>query len=87
MIILMDLIAMEQSGSLSPEDQEMLRLMELDMNEIGHVIDSRAIPVITGAGGMVAVIHTYGVTRDELESYPQRIRQAYEKVFGSRLRA
>jgi len=63
-------------------DETMLEQATSHLSEVGHVIGVRQEPtaVISATGGMPIIIDVpvHGISREDLETYPQRLREKYQ---------
>jgi hypothetical protein len=89
-IITSDEMAQAQKHlQLSNDDRALLSIMQSRVDEIGHAISTERTPVYTSVpfGNGVnmpvysgdTVSHTYGIDKDDLEHYPQRVAFQWEK--------
>lgn len=77
-----DLARVLADHSLTEAEQRLAERLAADLSYVGHVVD-----VISMAGpypGAFAHVASYGANRQEIETYPERIRLSYERKFGSR---
>jgi len=80
MISRVDLMLLRDNQDLSDADKQMLRQMSWDVPLIGHVVDTyTSVSAMTGS---VLVVSEHGISREDLESYPSRIKNEFELEFG-----
>ncbi|HEY9869785.1 MAG TPA: hypothetical protein V6D08_11515 [Candidatus Obscuribacterales bacterium] len=77
-----DLMVALNRGSFYEEDMLLLTLALRDIEFIGHVVDAShvSMPAMYGGGG--AVVAHYGISRQDLVTYPERIEKRFIEEFG-----
>lgn len=60
---------------IAPADRELVEHMSARISEIGHVVGVSYVSAGIHASG--AVLHLYGISREDLETYEDRIRSRY----------
>lgn len=82
------MIDLWDAGAMPVFDRQetiMIRLLERELHRIGHVVGTSIATSPMGMHGGVASIEHYGISREDLEKYPAKIRALYEREFGERL--
>jgi hypothetical protein len=69
-------------NSLTESERKLAKRMAWDLCHIGHVIQT--ITSVSPHTGAVAHINVYGANRQDLETYPERIRAKYTTEYGDR---
>lgn len=71
-----DLSRAVESGRFSKDDNAAFELMRRRISQIGHVTGVR--PVVTTMAPTASVICTWGINRQDLQSYQSRLEQRYK---------
>jgi hypothetical protein len=77
-----DLMMALDRGSFYYEDMLLLTVALRDIDLIGHVVDAShvSMPAMYGGGG--TVVPHYGISRQDLVTYPDRIERKFIEEFG-----
>lgn len=88
MIVDAELASAVQRLRLTGEERELLIYLRAQQGEAGHVIDSHSSTTLiwigNGRGGghfspVTTTTYVYGITRQDLEGYPQRVQHKWRK--------
>jgi len=61
-------------------DAEMVHILQRELREIGHVVQAQSVllPIISRPVEHIV----YGISREDLQSFPERMQAAYAREFG-----
>jgi len=67
-------------AELSAEDRKLIKRLAWDLCVAGQVVDTTVS--VSPASGTVVHYEHYGVSREDLQTYPQRIAERYAREYG-----
>src|SRR4029434_852664 len=77
-----DLIAIENDPSVNADDRNIIREMRRWLPRVGHPIDYTVI--IGSFGGPATPVYHYGISRADLETFPDRAQAEFDEEFKGR---